>query len=170
MLGIFDRPDDEIRDEVAKDIMAEFAPDSRPLDVSVSCGIVTITGQVESRAIAPHLITAIRHAEGVVGVRDRLSYRRAGQQRRGRLRRASTGGTRCPRRRGPAGTIFEVRAFSGWRDVVVEHDRDVPAVPIGVPQEDLNFQYPPVIAGLDVLLVRVDRQPDGTHGCPVPEL
>jgi hypothetical protein len=46
--------------------------------LNVNCGIVTIMGQVGSRAIAPELITAIRHAEGgVVGVPDRLSYARA---------------------------------------------------------------------------------------------
>jgi CBS domain-containing protein len=75
VLSVFDRPDAEIRDEVVKEIIeADFALDPRVFDVSVNCGVVTITGQVESRAVAPALITAIRHAEGVVGVRDRLSY------------------------------------------------------------------------------------------------
>ena len=74
VLSVFDRPDDEIRDEVVSEIVvAEFALDPTAFDVNVNCGIVTIMGQVESRAIAPELITAIRHAEGVVGVRDRLS-------------------------------------------------------------------------------------------------
>lgn len=75
VLSVFDRPDAQIRDEVIKEvIVAEFALDPTAFGVSVSCGIVTITGQVESRAIAPLVLTAIRHAEGVVGVRDRLSY------------------------------------------------------------------------------------------------
>lgn len=75
VLSVFDRPDAQIRDEVIKEvIVAEFALDPMAFGVSVSCGIVTITGQVESRAIAPLVLTAIRHAEGVVGVRDRLSY------------------------------------------------------------------------------------------------
>jgi len=74
VLSVFDRPDDEIRDEVVREIIvADFALDPTPFEVTVNCGIVTITGQVASRAIAPQLITAIRHAEGVVGVRDRLS-------------------------------------------------------------------------------------------------
>ena len=75
VLSVFDRPDAQIRDQVIKEvIVAGLSLDPAALDVSVNCGIVTITGQVKSRAIAPHLITAIRHAEGVVGVRDRLSY------------------------------------------------------------------------------------------------
>src|SRR6266545_4576047 len=35
---------------------------------------VTITGQVERDAVASHLIEAVRHVEGVVDVRDRVSY------------------------------------------------------------------------------------------------
>jgi CBS domain-containing protein len=82
VLSVFDRPDAEIRDQVVKEIIvAGFALDPGAFDVSVTGGIVTITGQVESRAIAPQLITAIRHAEGVVGVRDRLSCPRAGHRR-----------------------------------------------------------------------------------------
>ena len=42
---------------------------------------MTVTGQVERRAIAPDLIDAIRHTEGVVDVRDRISYPREGPQR-----------------------------------------------------------------------------------------
>jgi len=37
-------------------------------------GIVTVCGQVERRAVAHRLVDAIRHLEGVVGVRDRVSY------------------------------------------------------------------------------------------------
>jgi osmotically-inducible protein OsmY len=46
--------------------------------VTVRSGIVTVTGSVERRADALGLLGAIRHAEGVVGVRDRLSYPPAG--------------------------------------------------------------------------------------------
>lgn len=47
--------------------------------MTVRSGIVTITGQVESRALAPHLIDAIRHAEGVVDLRARISFPPADQ-------------------------------------------------------------------------------------------
>jgi CBS domain-containing protein len=77
VLSVFDRPDDEIRDQVIKDIVeAEFALDPDALDVTVSSGIVTVTGRIESRTLAPALIEAIRHAEGVIDVRDRLSIPR----------------------------------------------------------------------------------------------
>ncbi len=75
VLSVFDRPDEQIRDDVIKKIIAgEFALNPFAFDVTVRSGIVTITGQVERRAIAADLIDAIRHAEGVVDVRDRTSY------------------------------------------------------------------------------------------------
>jgi CBS domain-containing protein len=79
VLSVFERPDAEIRDEVAKGIVAaEFGLDPELLAVTVRSGIVTVTGPVERRADALGLLGAIRHAEGVVGVRDRLSYPSAG--------------------------------------------------------------------------------------------
>jgi len=75
VLSVFDRPDSEIRDEVIKNvILGEFALDPVATSVTVSSGVVTISGPVESRAVAHELIAALRHAEGVVGVRSRLSY------------------------------------------------------------------------------------------------
>ncbi|HTT53798.1 MAG TPA: CBS domain-containing protein [Streptosporangiaceae bacterium] len=79
LLGVFDHPDTQIRDRVIKDVIAgEFALDPRGFEVTVRSGVVTVSGQVENRAMAPLLVSAIRHREGVVGVRDRLSFRRAG--------------------------------------------------------------------------------------------
>jgi len=75
LLSVFDRPDSEIRAAVRKDIIArDFALDPDAFDVQVSSGIVTITGQVENQAVARHLLDALRHAEGVVGVRSRLRF------------------------------------------------------------------------------------------------
>jgi CBS-domain-containing membrane protein len=75
VLSVFDRPDSEIRDEVIKNIiLGDFALDPHTIDVTVRSGVVTIAGQVESRAVARDLIGTLRHAEGVVGVRSRLSY------------------------------------------------------------------------------------------------
>jgi CBS-domain-containing membrane protein len=75
VLSVFDRPDEQIRDDVITKVIAEeFALNPFAFDVTVKSGIVTITGQVERRAIAPDLIDTIRHAEGVVDVRDRTSY------------------------------------------------------------------------------------------------
>lgn len=78
MLGIFDRPDNEVRDEAIETIetiiVRDFSLDPGAFDVTVRSGIVTIAGLVGSRAIAVRLIGALWHAEGVVDVRDRLSF------------------------------------------------------------------------------------------------
>jgi len=75
LLSVFDRPDNEIRATVLKDIIArDFALDPDAFDVQVTSGIVTITGQVDTQAVAQRLLGALRHAEGVVGVRSRLRF------------------------------------------------------------------------------------------------
>ena len=75
LLSVFARPDSEIRAAVLKDIIArDFALDPDAFDVQVTSGIVTITGHVETQAVARHLCDALRHAEGVVGVRSRLRF------------------------------------------------------------------------------------------------
>jgi CBS domain-containing protein len=77
VLSVFGRPDSEIRDEVVKQIIgAEFGLDPRAFEVSVSSGIVTITGQADSHAVALQLADALRHVEGVVDVRARISHPR----------------------------------------------------------------------------------------------
>ena len=77
VLSVFARPDGEIRDEVIKQVIAdEFALDPRAFEITVISGIVTVAGHVEHRAVAASLIGAVRHVEGVVGVRDRVSYPR----------------------------------------------------------------------------------------------
>ncbi len=74
LLGIFDRPDEQIRDDVIRKITAgEFALGMNALDVTVSLGVVTVTGHVERWSIAVRLVEAIRGVEGVVEVCDRLS-------------------------------------------------------------------------------------------------
>ncbi len=75
VLSVFERPDHEIWDEVVKDvIVGEFGLDPELFVVTVRSGIVTITGSVERRADALSVLAATRHLEGVIGVRDRLSY------------------------------------------------------------------------------------------------
>lgn len=73
VLSVFGRPDDEIRDEVAG-VAGEFARDPGGIDVTVRCGIVTVTGQVSSHDVAASLIDALKRVEGVVHVRDRISH------------------------------------------------------------------------------------------------
>jgi CBS domain-containing protein len=74
LLSIFERPDADVLAEVAKVLADEFALDPAEFDVTVRRGVVTITGQLTEREAALSLLGRIRHAEGVVTVRDRLSY------------------------------------------------------------------------------------------------
>lgn len=76
VLSVFDRDDDDIRNEIVDDIIiggCALNPDD--FEVMVRSGIVTITGQAENKAVADQLLEAIRHVEAVVDVRSRLSYR-----------------------------------------------------------------------------------------------
>lgn len=76
VLSVFTRPGGQIRDDVMQKVIAgRFALSPHAFDVTVTSGIVTITGQVERHAIARQLIDAVQHIEGVVDVRDRVSYR-----------------------------------------------------------------------------------------------
>jgi CBS domain-containing protein len=75
VLSVFARPDGEIRDEViSKVIVGEAALDPSAFEVIVTSGIVTVSGQAGSQAAARHLLDTVKHVEGVVGVRDRISY------------------------------------------------------------------------------------------------
>lgn len=75
LLSVYERPDSEIRDEIVKGIIIwEFGLDEQLFAVTVSSGVVTITGPVDKRAVALRLLATIRYVEGVVAVRDRLSY------------------------------------------------------------------------------------------------
>jgi CBS-domain-containing membrane protein len=75
LLAVFERPDDEIRAEVMNDIIgAEFGLDQERVAVIVRFGVVTVAGSVPSGAVAFRILDAIKHLEGVVGVRNRISY------------------------------------------------------------------------------------------------
>ncbi len=77
VLSVFARPDEQIRDEVIREIIAaQFALDPSTFDVTVTSGIVTIRGQAGNQAIARQLTDAVRHVEGAVEVRDRITYPR----------------------------------------------------------------------------------------------
>jgi CBS domain-containing protein len=75
VLAVFSREDAEIRGEVIHGVIAgdlALSPDA--FEVSVTSGIVTVAGQVPGKAVADQLIAAIQQVDGVVTVRDRLSY------------------------------------------------------------------------------------------------
>jgi CBS domain-containing protein len=75
LLSVYERPDHEIWDEVVKSVISgEYGLDPELFVVTVRSGIVTVTGSMGRRADALSLLGTIRYLEGVVGVRDRLSY------------------------------------------------------------------------------------------------
>jgi CBS domain-containing protein len=75
VLSVFGREDSEIRGEIIHDVIAgNRALSPEGFEVSVTSGIVTITGQVTSKAVADQLMEAIRQVDGAVTVRDRLTY------------------------------------------------------------------------------------------------
>jgi CBS-domain-containing membrane protein len=75
VLSVFARPDAEIRHE-AIDVAAGrgFLVDSQPFEVTVRNGIVTLSGRPQADHAGRELIERIRRIEGVVAVRDGLSY------------------------------------------------------------------------------------------------
>ena len=75
VLSVYSRPDAEIQHEITQDlILGMFLCDPDRFTVTVTDGIVTIEGTPESTVVGRDIIEAARHVEGVVAVRDRLSY------------------------------------------------------------------------------------------------
>ena len=75
VLSVYGRPDTEIQHRVTQDLIVDtFLCDPGKFTVTVKDGIVTIEGTPETTAVGLDIISAIRHMEGVVAVRDRLSY------------------------------------------------------------------------------------------------
>jgi osmotically-inducible protein OsmY len=75
VLAVYDRPDDEIRQEIIDNVIVQgFLQDPDQFTVGVQAGVVTLGGSPESVALGHDLVRKIRHVQGVVAVRDRLSY------------------------------------------------------------------------------------------------
>ena len=75
LLAVFDRPDEDIRKDVADVILRhEFRIDPSQFTVTVEDGVVTLEGTPETAALGRSLVRKTRHVRGVVAVRDRLSY------------------------------------------------------------------------------------------------
>jgi BON domain len=67
-------PDADIQREIAQDLIPVFLSDLDRFTVVVKYGIVTIDGTPETASAGYDIVDAARHVEGVVAVRDRLSY------------------------------------------------------------------------------------------------
>ena len=77
LLGVYDRPDEDIKKEILEQLIeAEFILDRLAFNVTVTGGVVTVSGPLPSQPVALSLLAAIRRVDGVVAVRDRLSYPR----------------------------------------------------------------------------------------------
>ncbi len=75
LLGVYARPDAQIRTEIAEQVLAgDFVLDPREFTVTVSNGVVTISGRLDQQDLAIRLLRGIWDVAGVVDVRDRLSY------------------------------------------------------------------------------------------------
>jgi CBS domain-containing protein len=75
VLSVYSRPDAEIQQAVIQDlILGTYQFDPGRFTVTVNDGIVTIEGTPETTPAGLDIIAAVRHMEGVVAVRDRLSY------------------------------------------------------------------------------------------------
>jgi CBS domain-containing protein len=77
VLGVYDRPDGDIRKEIEDEVIkAEFSLDKLAFSVTVTEGVVTLSGRIEREPVALSLLEAVRKVNGVVAVRDQLSYPR----------------------------------------------------------------------------------------------
>jgi CBS domain-containing protein len=75
VLSVFDRPDTEIRKEITGNVIQdEFLVDPDTFTVTVKDGVVTLTGLPETNEVGREIMHRVRHVQGVVAVRDRLSY------------------------------------------------------------------------------------------------
>jgi CBS-domain-containing membrane protein len=75
VLSVYSRPDAEIQQQVIQNlILGTFPYDPDRFTVTVKDGIVTMEGAPETSRAGLDIIDAVRHMEGVVAVRDRLSY------------------------------------------------------------------------------------------------
>jgi CBS domain-containing protein len=75
VLSVYSRPDEDIRREIIDNvILGLLLCDPCRFTVTVKDGIVTLEGMPETATVGHDMIEEARHVEGVVAVRDRLSY------------------------------------------------------------------------------------------------
>jgi CBS-domain-containing membrane protein len=75
VLSVYRRPDAAIEHEITEDlILGTFRCDPTRFDITVKDGVVTLRGTPETAVTGRDIVEAVRHMEGVVAARDRLSY------------------------------------------------------------------------------------------------
>jgi CBS domain-containing protein len=79
VLAVYDRPDAAIGEDIRRDILTFESPaDPGTFDLSVADGVVTLTGTPRTCQQGHDIARRVRHAQGVVAVRDRFNYPPAG--------------------------------------------------------------------------------------------
>ena len=75
LLKVFLRPDQDIEEEVRRDVVSYLFPASagQPVRVTVREGVVTLTGEVRDTALIPAAARLIRSVEGVVDFDNQLA-------------------------------------------------------------------------------------------------
>ena len=75
VLSVFERTDAQIRNEILTDVLhREFLIDPKEFQVRVKDGVVTLEGTAGTAVLGQEIARRVRHVQGVVAVRDRLSY------------------------------------------------------------------------------------------------
>jgi CBS domain-containing protein len=75
VLGVYNRPDEEIRKEICDEVIPNgFLAEPLRFTVTVHDGIVTLEGHPETAWLGPDIVDRVRHVQGVVAVRNRLTY------------------------------------------------------------------------------------------------
>jgi CBS-domain-containing membrane protein len=85
VLRVYGRPDAELQHRVKDLILGTFGGDPDQFTVTVKDGIVTVEGAAGSTNVRHDIISAVRHMEGVVAVRDRLSSPADSSRRAGHI-------------------------------------------------------------------------------------
>jgi len=76
VLGVYSRTDEEIRKEICDEVIPNgFLADPARFTVTVHEGIVTLEGEPDTAPLGRDIVDRARHVQGVVAVRDRLTYR-----------------------------------------------------------------------------------------------
>ena len=77
VLGIFLRPDDEIRRELIHDVIERklwLTPEEAKIRVTVERGVVTLQGRVDRKSMLEIIVGLTYGVEGVVGVNNRMRF------------------------------------------------------------------------------------------------
>jgi len=75
VLAVYDRKDADIRREITDTvILGHHLCDPERFTVTVADGVVTLAGAPETAYVGHDIVEEVRHVEGVVAVRDRLTY------------------------------------------------------------------------------------------------